>query len=92
VNAAIDIGCRPIRQRVPGAPFQPCQHVTVVSSTEGDCPLIGVSKYIGKFGTVVYLEYSCGCGQSYPNDPMIGVEFPDSSQQEFWAEELHPRS
>jgi hypothetical protein len=88
MNTAIDWGCRPIRHQVSGAPYQPGQAVTVVASAEGDCPLTGVSEYIGKSGVVEYLEYSCGCGQRYPDDPMIGVNFPDRRQQEFWHEEL----
>lgn len=84
----IDFSHRPIRKQVAGAPYQPGQTVTVVSSTEGDCPLTGVSEYIGKSGVVAYLEYSCGCGQRYPDDPMIAIDFPDGSQQEFWREEL----
>ena len=29
-----------------------------------------------------------GCGQRFPDDPMIGVRFPDGALQEFWREEL----
>lgn len=48
-----------------------------------------VSVHIGKVGTVKYLEYNCGCGQTFPNDPMIGVYFDDDSVEEFWREELY---
>ena len=43
---------------------------------------------IGREGTVEYLEYECGCGQSYPDDPMIGVRFDDGVVEEYWQEEL----
>lgn len=46
----------------------------------------------GREGVVVHLEYSCGCGQSYPGDPMIGVcmYIPGRGYivEEFWFEEL----
>ena len=47
------------------------------------------ASFRGANGVVEYLEYSCGCGQSFPHDPMIGVRFPDGRLEEFWAEELH---
>jgi hypothetical protein len=88
MDTGIDFGCRPIRSHVEGSPYQPGQNVTVTSSAEGDDPLVGVTGFIGKSGVILYLEYSCGCGQRYPDEPMIGVKFPDSTMQEFWAEEL----
>lgn len=45
-------------------------------------------EHLGKTGTVIYFEYSCGCGQSFPHDPMIGVRLPDGKVDEFWREEL----
>ncbi|APY06780.1 hypothetical protein BWZ20_00025 [Winogradskyella sp. J14-2] len=45
-------------------------------------------KYIGLKGQVKYFDYDCGCGQTYPNDPMIGVEFSNGEVEEFWKEEL----
>lgn len=84
----IDFGARPITSNIEGSPYQPGQNVLVVDSIEGDDPLVGVTEFIGKSGIVTYLEYSCGCGQKFPDDPMIGVRFPDSTMQEFWAEEL----
>jgi len=48
----------------------------------------GDEKYIGKIGTIVALDYDCGCGQTYPHDPMIMVEFDNGKSEEFWKEEL----
>lgn len=44
--------------------------------------------YVGRIGKIIYFDYGCGCGQSYPNDPMIGVEFMKNAREEFWKEEL----
>lgn len=76
----------PIREHVDGAPFQPGTRVTVVAAidrTEHD-----VSKHIGIGCVVEYLEYDCGCGQSFPTDPMIGVLLDTGEREEFWKEEL----
>lgn len=43
---------------------------------------------IGQVGVVTYLEYDCGCGQRFPDDPMIGVRFESGYESEFWQEEL----
>jgi len=50
----------------------------------------------GQEGTILYLEYFCRCGQTYPEDPMIGVGLVVNGKyiiEEFWFEELdfgHP--
>jgi len=44
--------------------------------------------FLGKIGVVLYFEYDCGCGQTFPNDPMIGVQFSDGRLEEFWKEEI----
>lgn len=41
-----------------------------------------------KSGIIVYFDYECGCGQSFPEDPMIGVKFEKNILEEFWKEEL----
>jgi hypothetical protein len=46
------------------------------------------SRYSGCLGTVEHFEYQCGCGQTYPYDPMIGIRFRDGAIEEFWTEEL----
>jgi len=74
---------------VEGSPFQPGQIVRVVATT--DVMIHDVSQYLGMVGVVTYLEYDCGSGQRFPDDPMIGVEFPElesENHEEFWAEEL----
>lgn len=45
-------------------------------------------QYVGLEGRVKYFDYDCGCGQTYPNDPMIGVEFSNGEIEEFWKEEV----
>jgi len=45
-------------------------------------------QHIGLKGQVKYFNYDCGCGQTYPHDPMIGVEFSNGQMEEFWKEEV----
>lgn len=78
------MSARPLYERVDGAPFQPGDRVIVVAVGDETCD----ASYVGECGTVVQLEYECGCGQSYPADPMIGVAFDDADAMEFWREEL----
>lgn len=80
------MSARPIFVPVDGSPRQPGEAVRVVAAV--DPHVSDVTEYIGRLGEVVYLEYECGCGQSYPGDPMIGVRFDDGTVEEFWAEEL----
>lgn len=76
-------GARPIRRNVRGAPFWIGDHVRVTQIVD-----FAASKtLVGKVGTVEYFEYSCGCGQTYPGDPMIGVRIANVTH-EFWKEEL----
>ena len=74
----------PIREHVPGAPRQPGDLVRVeaILDSTADVALVGA------VGRVVHLEYGCGCGQRYPDDPMIGVELPGGVVEEFWRDEL----
>lgn len=53
-----------------------------------DIAIYDVSIFIGRSGTVSYLNYDCDCGQCFPGDPMIGVEFGPGETEEFWPEEL----
>jgi len=75
---------KPIYKNIIGAPFKIGDIVTI----------IGVEDYTfdeifkGKTGEVYYFEYSCGCGQSFPADPMIGIKFENGEIEEFWKEEL----
>jgi len=52
------------------------------------CDEEGNVSFLGMVGLVEHFEYTCGCGQSYPGDPMIGVRFSDGRSDEFWKEEL----
>lgn len=75
---------KPIRKDVKGAPFKIRMMVKVKELID----LTGDESLINLTGTVDHYEYSCGCGQTYPQDPMVGVRFPDGRVEEFWKEEL----
>ncbi len=75
----------PIFADVPGAPFKIGQFVKVLRLVDDT----GESSFLGKSGIVEHLEYSCGCGQLFPKEPMVGVRFPDGELEEFWREELN---
>jgi len=77
---------KPIFEAVEGSPFQPGERVKFVQDSDGSADNDG--ELIGREGVVEYIEYSCGCGQSYPDDPMICVRFDNEKRQEFWKEEL----
>ena len=44
--------------------------------------------FISKSGLVIYYDYECGCGQNFPDDPMIGVRFENGIVEEYWKEEI----
>jgi CarS bacterial SH3 domain len=69
---------------VDGAPFSIGQPVVVCSLADETAN----RSFLLKLGVVVYFDYECGCGQTYPQDPMIGVRFPNGKVDEFWREEL----
>ena len=70
---------------IKGAPFKIGDIVKVQRIV--DCA--GNRRFLKAVGTVVYFDYECGCGQSYPADPMIGVRFQKANaREEFWREEL----
>ena len=74
----------PVHVDVERAPFRIGQAVRVhkIFDDAGDCT------FLGKSGIIEHYEYSCGCCQSYPSDPMLGVRLPDGRLEEFWKEEL----
>ena len=78
--------------RVEGAPFGPGDFVRVGEPTDSTSPGEKDShttrSYKGSLGLVVHLDYACGCGQTFPHDPMIGVRFASGETEEFWSEEL----
>jgi hypothetical protein len=53
-----------------------------------DTEIHDVSRHLGRLGLVEHLEYSCGCGQRYPDYPAIGVKFTDGETEEFWPDEV----
>lgn len=73
-----------ITENVEGAPFL----IDTIVVIGPPCDEEGWPEREGQQGQIAYFNYDCGCGQSYPDAPMIGVGFPDGKIQEFWAEEL----
>ncbi len=69
---------------VPGSPFKIWEDVRIVKRSDNTVS----ATFVGRKGKVIYFDFSCGCGQSYPNDPMIGVYFRNGIIEEFWREEL----
>lgn len=69
-----------------GAPFRIGDTVFVLNNPNKDETFNYA--FLGKQGKVEHFEYDCGCGQTFPNDPMIGVRFADNKVAEFWKEEL----
>jgi hypothetical protein len=45
--------------------------------------------FSGQEGIVKYFDYECGCGQTYPSDPMIGIKFISGEIEEYWKEEVN---
>lgn len=87
-------GSHPVRHDVPGAPFKIGEEITVTLAPDQDDGTLTpeeVSFWNGRKAVVTYFEYSCGCGQSFPADPMIGVE-ADGHKAEFWKAELSEAS
>lgn len=83
------MNANPIYKFTAGAPFQPGDRVRVVSlQLEDQDSVEEDSRYLEQVGVVKYLEYTCGCGQSFPDDPMIGVVFDNLPDWEFWRNEL----
>jgi len=78
------MSARKRRWNIKGAPFRIGQFVKVVKATDDTCK----EGFIGAVGRVIWFEYDCGCGQTFPGDPMIGVRFMGGTVEEFWAEEL----
>ena len=79
-----DMTARPIYTDVDGAQFGIGERVGVGDSKDETFD----RSFKGRVGSVKYFEYDCGCGQSFPRDPMIGVRFRNDDIEEFWAEEL----
>ncbi len=69
-----------------GCPFKIGEKVRILNNLIND-ETFNID-YCNKTGVIIYFEYNCGCGQSFPNDPMIGVKFKNGTTEEFWKEEL----
>ncbi len=69
---------------IEGAPFKIGNSVRVLPSNDETFD----QELSESVGEVNYFEYDCGCGQTFPEDPMIGVKFSDGKIEEFWKEEL----
>lgn len=74
------------RSPVSGAPFRIGLRVKVIKRSDNTVS----EKCVGKTGHIDYYEYSCGCGQTFPHDPMIGVILDSGEREEFWREEIVP--
>lgn len=77
------MSANPIYTDVPGAPVSIGTRVTITAIEDPED-----NRFLNLQGVVKYLDYECGCGQNYPNDPMIGVSLNDGTEWEFWMNEL----
>ena len=73
-----------IREDVDGAPHGIGRTVRIVFARDETFD----KRFMGKIGEIVHYCYSCGCGQSFPDDPMIGVQFKSGKIEEFWSDEM----
>lgn len=74
------------KYNIEGATYRIGDKITVLNNPLKDETFD--KKFIGKEGTVAFFEYDCGCGQTYPDDPMIGVKFRNGNVAEFWKDEI----
>ena len=73
-----------ITTNIADAPYEIDDRVKVTFATDETTDL----ECLGLTGRVVHLNYSSAVGQSFPDDPMIGVEFDGNKVEQFWKEEL----
>ena len=76
----------PLFKDVCGAPFHITDIVKVLNNPNIDETFD--ERFTFQSGMIVYFEYECGCGQCFPEDPMIGVRFKNGIVEEFWKEEI----
>lgn len=76
----------PRKFNIDGAPYRIGDVVVVLDNPNRDTTFNCV--YSGKQGVIEHFEYDCGCGQSFPEDPLVGVRFSDQKIAEFWKDEL----
>jgi len=70
-----------------GVPFKIGDRVTVLNNPNNDESFNDFFAF--KSGMVIYFEFQCGCGQNFPEGPMIGVRFENGRVEEFWKEEIN---
>ncbi len=75
-----------VEHNIAGAPFSIGDKVRVLCNPNKDETFDDT--LVNHTGKVIFLEYNCGCGQTFPYDPMIGVRFRNGRIEEFWKEEL----
>jgi len=76
---------------IDGAPYKIGQKVTVTGGPHATSFVYDETlpvHLLGQVGVVKYFNYDCGCGQSFPDDPMIGIQFAGGLVEEFWKEEV----
>ena len=76
----------PLPHNIVGAPFNIGDEVQILNNPYEDSTFDEI--YFDKKGQVIFFEYECGCGQTFPADPMIGVRINEDLVGEFWKEEL----
>jgi hypothetical protein len=76
----------PLYKNVDGAPFKIGDKIKVLNNPNNDETFNKL--FISKSGLVIYYDYECGCGQNFPDDPMIGVRFENGIVEEYWKEEI----
>lgn len=85
----------PRRHNIEGAPFSIGQRVKITTLVDIETldylaipPDEIEDTLIGQEGTLEHYDYDCGCGQIFPDQPMIGIRLADDTLIEFWPEEL----
>lgn len=93
----------PRRYDITGAPFHIGAHIFVEKLVDPEtldylaeetdlCPDDIEGELVGLEGVLVHYDYDCGCGQIFPDQPMIGVRIAAGKFEgeiiEFWPEEL----
>jgi hypothetical protein len=76
----------PLNKNVDCAPFKIGDKIKVLNNPNNDETFNKL--FISKSGLVIYYDYECGCGQNFPDDPMIGVRFENGIVEEYWKEEI----
>lgn len=98
-TAELGLNVNKIFENVDGSPIKIGQCVEIkklvdpetlsyIGVGDHDCIDDAVDEIIGQKGVVVYLEYDGGCGQVFPQEPMIGVKLDSGDEHAFWFEEL----